>query len=213
MERNWLAVSKLTQEIWQILTWALESLKIFYFNRLLLSKAYIAWAKKNRGGIFHETDEEYEIWRGIELLFQNWHKEFDEFWPEHSKVSRIFILMGSFCTNFVLFELKKYRGIISHHIEEWCKICRKTDLWLGKWHEDFGKFSPEHSKVSKLEFWWDHLENVWAFEMYENLERSFASWQWRMIQKLRRIWLVVLRLTWGTSQILTRTLESLEKLF
>ena len=32
---------------------------------------------------------------------------------------------------------------------------RKTDLWFGKWHEQFGKFSPEHSKVSKLGLWWD----------------------------------------------------------
>ena len=23
------------------------------------------------------------------------------------------------------------------------------------WEEEFGKFSPEHSKVSKLELWWD----------------------------------------------------------
>ena len=38
------------------------------------------------------------------------------------------------------------------------------------------------------------------------------SWQWRMIQKLKRNWLVVLKLTWGTSQILTRALESLKNL-
>ena len=27
--------------------------------------------------------------------------------------------------------------------------------WLRKWHEKFGKFSPEHSEVWKLELWWD----------------------------------------------------------
>ena len=27
---------------------------------------------------------------------------------------------------------------------------RKSDLWFGKWHEEFRKFSPEHTKVSKL---------------------------------------------------------------
>ena len=32
---------------------------------------------------------------------------------------------------------------------------KKTVLLLGKWHEEIGKFSPEHSKVSKLELWWD----------------------------------------------------------
>ena len=30
-----------------------------------------------------------------------------------------------------------------------------TDLWFGKWHEKFGKFSPEHLKVSKLGLWSD----------------------------------------------------------
>ena len=36
-----------------------------------------------------------------------------------------------------------------------CKIWRKTDLWFGKWHEKFSKFSPEYSEVSKLGLWWD----------------------------------------------------------
>ena len=35
---------------------------------------------------------------------------------------------------------------------------------------------------------------------------SYVSWQWRMIQKLKENWLVVLKLTW-TSQYLTRALE------
>ena len=30
---------------------------------------------------------------------------------------------------------------------------RKTDLCFGKWHEQYGKFSPEHLKVSKLGLW------------------------------------------------------------
>ena len=31
--------------------------------------------KKYRGVIFHKTEEGYKIWRGIDLSFQNWHKE------------------------------------------------------------------------------------------------------------------------------------------
>ena len=54
-----------------------------------------------------------------------------------------------------MFELQKYRGVIFHDTKKWCKIWRKTDLWFEKWHEKFGKFSPEHLKVSKLELWWD----------------------------------------------------------
>ena len=57
--------------------------------------------------------------------------------------------------------LTKYRRVVSHNIEEWCKIWRKTDLLLGKWHEEFGKFSPLRSKVSKLELWWDPFVQSW----------------------------------------------------
>ena len=65
--------------------------------------------------------------------------------------------MGSFWAKYILCEPKKYRGVNFHDTEEWCKIWRKTDLWFGKWHEEYGKFSPEHLKVSKLGLWWDLL--------------------------------------------------------
>ena len=32
---------------------------------------------------------------------------------------------------------------------------KKTVLRFGKWHEEFGKYLPEHSKVSKLVLSWD----------------------------------------------------------
>ena len=52
---------------------------------------------------------------------------------------------------------KKYREVIFPDTEEWCNIWRKPGLWFGKWHEEFGKFSPERSKVSKLRLWWDRF--------------------------------------------------------
>ena len=103
----------------------------------------------------HDNEEWCKIWRGIGLSFQNWHEKFDEFWPKHLKVSKLFTLMCSFWAKYILFELKRYRGVIFHDTEEWCKIWRKIDLWFGKWHEEFGKFSPEHLKMSKLGLWWD----------------------------------------------------------
>ena len=33
----------------------------------------------------------------------------------------------------------------------------KSDLWFGKWHKEYDKFSPEYLKVSKLGLWWDPL--------------------------------------------------------
>ena len=49
LNRNWLVISKLTSEIWWILTRALESLKNFHFNGLHLTKVYNVWAKKSIG--------------------------------------------------------------------------------------------------------------------------------------------------------------------
>ena len=46
MKRNWLAISKLKRGVWQILTRALENLKNFYFNGLLLTKVYNFCTKK-----------------------------------------------------------------------------------------------------------------------------------------------------------------------
>ena len=62
LKRNRLAISKLTWGIWQILTWALESLINFHFNRLLLSKVYIVWAKKVQRSYLSWN------WRGIQNL-------------------------------------------------------------------------------------------------------------------------------------------------
>ena len=70
------------------------------------------------------------------------------------KFHQICTLISSFCWKYMKFQLKKYRGVMSHDPEKWCKIWRKTDLLFQKWQE-CGEFWPEHSKVSKLEVWWD----------------------------------------------------------
>ena len=150
LERNRLVVSKLAWEIWQILTWALESLKIIHFNRLLLGKVYMFELSRYRGVIFHETEARYKIWREIDLSFQNWHREFDKFWPEHLKVSKIFTLIGFFWARYILFELKRYRGVIIHETEEGYKIWRGSHLSFQNWHKEFDKFWSEHWKVSKV---------------------------------------------------------------
>ena len=96
--------------------------------------------------------------------------------------------------------------------EYWCKIWRKNNLCFQKWNEEFSKFSPEHVRKSKH---WNSdgallskVETTWAY----NLLGSFVSWQWRMMQNLKRNWLVSSKLTCGIWQILTRALENLKNL-
>ena len=148
---NWLVISKLTcQEFDKFWHKHLKVSKIFILMCSFWAKYILFELKKYRGVIFHETEERYKIWRGIDLPFQNWHKEFDKFWPEHSNVSKIFFLMGSFWANYTFFQLKKYRGVIFHKTEERYKIWSGIDLSFQDWHKEFDKFWPEHSKVSKL---------------------------------------------------------------
>ena len=92
----------------------------------------------------------------VKMICQNWRK-LGEIWPEHSKVSKICTFICSYCTKYLMFDLKNYREVIFHDTDEWYKIWRKTDSWFGKWHEKYGKFLPEHLKVSKLGLWWNLL--------------------------------------------------------
>ena len=110
--------------------------------------------KKYRGVKSHDTEEWCKIWIKPDLLFQKW-QEVGEFWPEHSKVSKICILIGPFRSKYIMFDLKKYRWVVFCDTEKSCKIWWKTDLRFRKWHEEFGKLSPEYSEVSKLGLWWD----------------------------------------------------------
>ena len=101
--------------------------KFFILMGLFWAKYWLRELRKNRRIIFHETEDRHKIWRGIDLSFHNWHKKFDKFWPEDSKVSNMLILIGFFWAKYILFELKKYRGVIFHETEEGYKICGWED--------------------------------------------------------------------------------------
>ena len=80
---------------------------------------------------------------------------------------------------------------------------------------DMKNFANFHQSVirksEKLNFYWvflSKIENVWAY----NLQKSYLSWKWRMMQKLKKTWLVNSKLTWRTCWFFTRALENLKYL-
>ena len=79
--------------------------------------------------------------------------------------------------------------------EEWCKIWNRIDLPLQNWHEEFSKFSPEHSKISKICTLMD-----WFWPKYIMFQ----------LKKFRGVDWCFQKLTWGTWQIFTRALGSLQ---
>ena len=48
--------------------------------------------------------------------------------------------------------------------------------------------------------------NVWP----KKVQRSYLSWHWRVMQNLKKNWLVAWKMTWGIWQIFTRALESVK---
>ena len=127
-----------------------QSTQNWDFDGILQSKLKKVWASSPK------------LRRGTDFLFQSWHEEFDKFWPEHLKVSQIFILMSSFWAKYIFFKLKKYRGVIFYETEERYKIWRGINLSFQDWHMEFDKFWPEHSKVSKIftlmgSFWSNYI--------------------------------------------------------
>ena len=140
----------------------------------------------------NETEEWWKTWRGIDLPFQNWHKEFDTFWLENSKVSKTYTSTGCFWPKYIIFGLKKYRKVIFHNTRVWCKIWRKVYLCFEKWHEEFGKFSPEHTKVSKLGLSLGPLMQSWKFmslkftgELYVMTMKNDAKFEKKLACQLK----------------------------
>ena len=115
-----LCFQKFTWGIWQTFTRALESLQIRTLMAYFCLKLKMYEFKNCRGVMCHGNDKWCKIWRGTDLSVQNWHEEFDEFWPEHSKISKICTLMGFFWTKYIIFELKK-------SLQEFCLMALNID--------------------------------------------------------------------------------------
>ena len=149
LKRNWLVISKLTWGIWE----HLKVSKSFILMGSFWTKYILFELKRYRGVIVHEAEEGCKIWRGIDLSFQNWHQEFDKFWSEYSKVSKIFTLIGN-------------RLLLS----KVCIFCVKTsteELSFMKLKSDtkFGEESTFHFKIG--------IRNLTNFDLSTQKSQKF----------------------------------------
>ena len=118
LERNQLAVLKLAEEIWQISTWILKSLKYFHFNGLILGKVYIVWAAEVQRSYLHDTEEICKCLKNNWLVV--WKKTW-EIWQIFTTALesvKVETLMGSFCPKEKRYDLKICRGVMCHDNEE-----------------------------------------------------------------------------------------------
>ena len=94
---------------------------------------YIKFQLKKKYGVAmsYDTKELCKIWRDLIFCFKN------------DKTLVNFDLSNKKSKTFALWSLLRE------------VFWRKTDLGFGKWHEEFGKFSSQKLKMSKLVFSWD----------------------------------------------------------
>ena len=135
LKKNWLAVSSMTWGIWWI---SPNHSKVwrFYFAGLFLSKIDKIWAKKYRGVIFRDTEQWCKVLIKPDLLLSKIARRIGVISLVYFIISCT--LMGSFCPKHITFQVANFRGIMCHYTEGWCKIYRKIDSRLEKWHKEFG---------------------------------------------------------------------------
>ena len=77
-----------------------------------------------------DNEEWCKTWRRIDLSVQKYLEEFDDFWPEHSKISKICTLMGSFWPKYIMFELKSKEELYFMTLESDAKFKEKVTCGL-----------------------------------------------------------------------------------
>ena len=83
---------------------------------------------------------------------------------------------------YIVSSRKVQKSYLSWH---WKTMQSLKKNWLQIWHEEFGKFSPNHSKVWKFHFdglFLSKISNVWA----NKLQRSYLLWHWTVMQHLNK---------------------------
>ena len=83
-----------------------KSQKFFTLMGSFWPKYIIFELKIYREVILHDTEEWCKIWRKTDLPVQNWHEDFDECWPGHSKIPNICTLMCCFWPKYIMSEVK-----------------------------------------------------------------------------------------------------------
>ena len=113
--------------------------------------------------------------------------------------------------------LKVYRILAKKvYTEELCLLTLKVDakfeeklIWCFKNDRNLVNFGPSTQSLKHLHFDWFllcKLFNIWP----KKVQRSYLSWHWRVMQNLKKNWLVVWKMTWEIWQIFTRALESVK---
>ena len=117
-------------------------------------------------------------------------------------------LMGYFCLKHNASARKFQRNYVSWH---WKLMQNLSENWLVTWKmtRNLVNFHVSSWKSENLHFDWIHLSKAYKY-LDEKVQKSYVSWNWRVMQSLKKNWLLVPKMTWGIWWILMRAVASLK---
>ena len=118
-------------------------------------------------------------------------------------------LMGSFCPKHIMFQLENFRGIVCHDTEKCCKIKGKLTCGLKNDIRNLVNIHASSQKSENLHFDWIHFTKAYK-DLDEKLQKSYVSWHWRVMQSLKKSWLLAPKITWGIWWTLMQAVASLK---
>ena len=100
----------------------------------------------------------------------------------HVKFHQICTLIGSLKYNILA---KKYRGVVSHDPEDWCKIWKKTSSVVSKMIVIWWNLTRALKSLQNLHFYLLLLCKVFNV-LPKKVQRSYLSWHWKVMQNLKK---------------------------
>ena len=154
----------------------------------------------------HNTEEWCKLWGGTGLCFAKWQDKFDKFWLNTWNSQSLYFngLLSSKVYN--VWAKKFHRNYVSWH---WSVMQYLKKNWLVVWKmtRNLINFHASSRKSENLHF--DGLVLSKAYKVLdEKVQKSYVSWHWRVMQSLKKNWLLVPKVTWGIWWILMPAVAS-----
>ena len=143
--------------------------------------------QKYRGVIFHDTEQWCKIWVNPVLVVSKMVWGVGKTFIRALKSLKNCTLMGSFCSRHIMFQLENFRVIMCYDTKYWCK--GKLTRSLKNNIKILVNFHASSRKSEKFALWWLLLPKADKV-LDEKEQKSYASRQWRMMQCLKKNWLL-----------------------
>ena len=142
------------------------------------------------------------------MWFQKCHEELGELLLEHPKCLEIVRWWDLFVQNIHCFSYKILIELCVMTLKGVAKFKWKLTYGLKNDMRNLVNFYGSSWKSENLHFDWIHFSEAYRY-LDENIQKCYVSWHWRVIQSLKKNWLLDPKMTRGIWWILMRAVASL----